>query len=189
VLDPPKPIDTGREATEALCADIAARLASRFGLVVNGWLNHTRGGRWTEPPVDEALRHVVEAGYRKIVYFPYGFLGDNAESQLEGRVALEAMTAASGDSPRVEARHLPCLNVAPALMELLARQVLTCASACGPGVGGAIPVAAGTAVCFRFCQPDTARGVTCALCAVPGQAASAPGADAAAPQDAAPVSV
>ena len=24
-------------------------------LVVNGWLNHTRGGRWTEPPIEAAL--------------------------------------------------------------------------------------------------------------------------------------
>ncbi|MEZ5291725.1 MAG: ferrochelatase [Vicinamibacterales bacterium] len=116
VLDPPKPIDTGREATEALCAEIAARLAPRFGLVVNGWLNHTRGGRWTEPPVDQALAEVVRAGFTRVVYFPYGFLGDNAESQLEGRVALR-------QTP-LEALHLPCLNDAPTLIDVLARQVL-----------------------------------------------------------------
>lgn len=168
VLDPPKPIDTGREATEALCADISARLAPRFGLVVNGWLNHTRGGRWTEPPVDEALRHVVSAGFGKIVYFPYGFLGDNAESQLEGRVALAAVTGARDGGLPVEARHLPCLNASPALLEMLARQVLTCARSCGPGVAGAIPVRAGEAVCYRHCQPAGARGVTCDICAAPG---------------------
>ena len=62
VLNPPKPIATGREATEAVCADIRARLEDRFGLIVNGWLNHTRGGKWTEPAIDEALRQVSAAG-------------------------------------------------------------------------------------------------------------------------------
>lgn len=116
VLDPPKPIDTGREATEALCAAIAARLSDRFGLIVNGWLNHTRGGRWTEPPIEEALADVQAKGYSRVVYFPYGFLADNAESELEGRLALAGV-------PGLAARHLPCLNDSPALMAMLARQV------------------------------------------------------------------
>ena len=160
VLDPPKPIDTGREATEALCAVIRARLERRFGLVVNGWLNHTRGGRWTEPPVDQALARVAAAGFRRVVYFPYGFLGDNAESQLEGRVALE-------NAPSLEARHLPCLNEAPGLLDLLVRQVLSCASTCLPAGRGPIPLRVVDAGCDRFCQPAEARGATCAICAVP----------------------
>ena len=56
LLAPEKPIATGLAATEALRQAIAARLAPRFGLVVHGWLNHTRGGRWTEPPIEAALR-------------------------------------------------------------------------------------------------------------------------------------
>lgn len=116
VLDPPKPLDTGREATEALCAAIAARLSDRFGLIVNGWLNHTRGGRWTEPPIEEALAEVQAKGFSRVVYYPYGFLADNAESELEGRLALAAV-------PGIESRHLPCLNDSPALMEMLARQI------------------------------------------------------------------
>jgi len=173
VLDPPKPIDTGREATEALCADISARLAHRFGLVINGWLNHTRGGRWTEPPVDEALRHVVASGYRKIVYFPYGFLGDNAESQLEGRVALAAVTGAGAGSLPVEARHLPCLNASPALLELLARQVLTCARTCGPDAVDSPARGVAEAGCVRACQVAAERGGGCAICAEPGGRATA----------------
>jgi protoheme ferro-lyase len=116
VLEPPKPLDTGREATEALCAAIASRLSDRFGLIVNGWLNHTRGGRWTEPPIEEALAEVRAKGYSRVVYYPYGFLADNAESELEGRLALAGV-------PDLEARHLPCLNDSPILMELLARQI------------------------------------------------------------------
>ena len=116
VLDPPKPLSTGREGTEAICAALAARLSPHFGLVVNGWLNHTRGGRWTEPPIEKVLAQVKAAGYSRVVYFPYGFLADNAESQLEGRIALANVSG-------LGARHLPCLNDSPALMELLARQV------------------------------------------------------------------
>lgn len=121
VLDPPTPIDTGLEATQSLCREVAERLRPRFGMVVNGWLNHTRGGRWTEPPIEEALAAVERAGFRKVVYFPYGFLGDNAESQLEGRVALAATS--------LSALHLPCLNDSPALLDALRRQILSTAQA------------------------------------------------------------
>ncbi len=120
LITPPRPIDTGLAATEALCAAIARRLAPHFGLVVNGWLNHTRGGKWTEPPIEEALQGVADSGYRRLVYFPYGFLADNAESELEGRVALAA-------HPDLAARHLPCLNDTAPLIELVAAQVLAAA--------------------------------------------------------------
>jgi protoheme ferro-lyase len=113
LLNPARPVDTGLAATEALCEAIRSRLAGDFGLVVNGWLNHTRGGRWTEPPIDQALRQVADAGFTRVAYYPYGFLADNAESQLEGRVALRA-------EPRLEALHLPCLNESPLLMDALA---------------------------------------------------------------------
>jgi protoheme ferro-lyase len=116
VLDPPTPIDTGLAATQALCDAIAAQLSPHFRLVVNGWLNHTRGGRWTQPPIDAALARVAASGCRRVVYYPYGFLADNAESQLEGRVALEVIRP-------VESRHLPCLNDSPALAALIAGQV------------------------------------------------------------------
>lgn len=117
VLDPPTPIDTGLAATQGLCDAISARLAPHFALVVNGWLNHTRGGRWTEPPIDAALARVAASGCRRVVYYPYGFLADNAESQLEGQVALEAI-------PAIESRHLPCLNGSPALASLIAHEVV-----------------------------------------------------------------
>lgn len=116
VLNPPTPIDTGLAATETLRMAIAARLAPHFGTVVNGWLNHTRGGRWTDPPIEEALAHVVEGGFTRVVYYPYGFLADNAESELEGRVALQALGG-------VESLHLPCLNESAALLDALACQI------------------------------------------------------------------
>lgn len=116
LLEPSKPIETGLESTERLRRAIETRLAPVFGMVAHGWLNHARGGRWTEPPMDEALRGVVDAGYLNAVYFPYGFLADNAETQLEGRVMAE-------DLPQLDVRFLPCLNDSTALAEAIAAQI------------------------------------------------------------------
>lgn len=116
LLQPARPVDTGLAATERLITEIKSRLSTEFGLVVNGWLNHTRGGRWTEPAMDDALRHIVDAGFTKAVYFPFGFLADNAETELEGRVALRKQ-------PGLQALHLPCLNDAPSLIAALASAV------------------------------------------------------------------
>ncbi len=117
LMEPPKPIDTGREATERLCSHVARLLARDFGLVVNGWLNHTRGGRWTEPAMPDALRAVREAGFKKVAYFPYGFLADNAETELEGKVALRGETWD-------ESVLLPSLNDDAGLVELLAADLV-----------------------------------------------------------------
>lgn len=117
LLEPPRPMETGRAATERLCAAIERGLASRFGGVFSGWLNHKRGGRWTEPPMEETLQRVVAAKFERVVYFPYGFLADNAESELEGRVFLRA-------HPWRSVVHLPCLNVEPEFIGTLARHVL-----------------------------------------------------------------
>ena len=117
LLDPARPIDTGRCATERLYGAIRARLSLHFGLILNGWLNHTRGGRWTEPPIEETLRRVSQAGFTNVVYYPFGFLADNAESQLEGRLAAAAQ-------PRLQIRFLPCLNDSAPLAAALARQIV-----------------------------------------------------------------
>jgi protoheme ferro-lyase len=68
--------------------------------------------------MDDALRHVADAGYRRAVYFPYGFLADNAETELEGRIALRKQ-------PRIEALQLPCLNDSPRLMSALATAIVS----------------------------------------------------------------
>ena len=118
LLEPPRPMETGREATERVCAAIGRRLGDRFGGVFSGWLNHTRGGRWTEPPMQETLHRVADSGFQNVLYFPYGFLADNAESELEGRVFLRA-------HPWRTVVHLPCLNSEPEFVAALARHVLS----------------------------------------------------------------
>lgn len=118
LLEPQKPIETGRVATEQLCDGIQQKLSKCFGMIANGWLNHSRGGKWTEPPIEETLTRVHDAGFRNVVYYPYGFLADNAESQLEGRLA-----AAAHRDLRV--RFVPCLNDSPVLADAIAAQVLS----------------------------------------------------------------
>lgn len=118
LVDPPKPIATGRLETTAVAEGIARRLAPRFGRVLWGWLNHTMGGEWTSPAADVAFRALVAEGYKRVVYFPYGFLADNAESQLEGKIILKTAPAS------VTTLHLPCLNASPELAEALARATL-----------------------------------------------------------------
>lgn len=117
LLQPAKPIETGRVATEQLCAAIQQRLASQCGMVANGWLNHTRGGQWTEPSIDATLKRVSDAGFHDVIYYPYGFLADNAESQLEGQLAAAAQ-------PTLRVRILPCLNDSTALADVIARQIV-----------------------------------------------------------------
>jgi ferrochelatase len=117
LLKPSKPIDTGLVATERLCQGIEQRLSKCFGMVSHGWLNHTRGGQWTDPPIEETLKRVSEAGYRQVVYYPYGFLADNAESQLEGQLAAAAR-------PELSVRFVPCLNGAFTLAEEIAAQIV-----------------------------------------------------------------
>ena len=117
LLKPEKPIETGLVATEKLCAGIQENLSNRFGMVANGWLNHSRGGKWTDPPIEEALKRVKDAGYRDVVYYPYGFLADNAESQLEGKLA-------AAGCPDLRVRFVPCLNGSPELADVIASQVV-----------------------------------------------------------------
>lgn len=117
LLKPPGNLATGREATERIGHLIAGELAGDFGMVRNGWLNHVYGGQWTEPSMEDALRQVAEAGYRRVVYFPYGFVADNAESELEGRMALRGR-------PELDPVHLPCLNASGEYLGAVARQIV-----------------------------------------------------------------
>lgn len=118
LLRPAKPIETGLLATEQLRCRIEQRLSNHFAIVANGWLNHTRGGQWTDPPIEEALKRISDAGIRDVVYYPYGFLADNAESQLEGQLAAAAR-------PELRVRFVPCLNGSLDLAHAIASQVLS----------------------------------------------------------------
>jgi protoheme ferro-lyase len=110
--------ESGRDAIERLCHGISQRLSGHFGMVASGWLNHGRGSGWTFPPIQDTLRRVSEAGFREVAYYPYGFLADNAESQLEGQVAAAAR-------PELHVRFVPCLNGSFELADAIAKKIVT----------------------------------------------------------------
>ena len=115
VQTPPEGVDNGVISFGELCWRIYKRLGNQFGIARNGWLNHTRGGRWTEPSVERLLPRLREAGYSKLMYVPWGFTTDNAESALEGKVFCREM-----ENPFERVEHLPCMNTHPAFIEFLA---------------------------------------------------------------------
>lgn len=112
-------VDNGVASFGALCWGIYSRLRGQVGVARNGWLNHERGGRWTEPAVDRVLERLRAMGYTKLIYFPWGFTTDNAESALEGKLFIEEM-----EDGFDEVIYLPCLNDAPPLIAMLADRLL-----------------------------------------------------------------
>ena len=135
LLQPPRPMETGRVATEEIALAIERRLKDRFGEIELGWLNHVYGGKWTEPSAEEAIAELSNADYKRLVYFPFGFMADNAESELEGRIALRTR-------PWLEMYHLPCVNDSDALADALAAQVLGAAGIAAPRQASAATPAA-----------------------------------------------
>jgi ferrochelatase len=117
LLKPAKEIETGRVTLERLGQAIAQRLTGSFGMVASGWLNYGRGERWTAPPIRETLRRVSEAGFQAVVYYPYGFLADNSESQLFGQLAVASR-------PELKVRYVPCLNGSFELAEAIAAEIV-----------------------------------------------------------------
>ena len=117
LLKPSKEVETGRITLERLGQAIAQRLTGSFGMVATGWLNYGRGERWTAPPIRETLRRVSEAGFQEVVYYPYGFLADNSESQLFGQLAVASR-------PELKVRYVPCLNGSFELAEAIAGEIV-----------------------------------------------------------------
>lgn len=114
---PPGITDTGYQDMFALYQILEEHLSPEFPTVSIGWLNHQLGGEWTRPTLLESVQKMQADGIQKFIYFPYGFLADNAETQLEGRMVMEE--AGIHAYP-----HLPCLNDHPEFIHFLAKQIL-----------------------------------------------------------------
>ncbi|MBN1478029.1 ferrochelatase, partial [Candidatus Sumerlaeota bacterium] len=117
LIEAPEGVNTGLESTQRFLDRLSERLAPRFAHTSVGWLNHTLGGEWTSPDLETAAADMLERGLRRVVYYPFGFLADNAETQLEGRVILRGFDA-------LEPLHLQCLNAWPPFVEHLAKRVM-----------------------------------------------------------------
>jgi protoheme ferro-lyase len=118
VVSPLPGVDTGLDRFTSILNALKRSLRPHFGLVRIGWLNHTRGGTWTSPAVEDALALIQARGYRNLAYFPWGFTTDNAETALEGRMFIEET-----DPPFERVEHLPCINTDDRLIDLVADRV------------------------------------------------------------------
>jgi protoheme ferro-lyase len=114
VVNPPAGVDNGLAHFREVLGPLQAAIAPHTECVQVGWLNHTRGGEWIKPPVPEALADLRARGYKKLVYFPWGFTTDNAETMLEGRIALRNMA-----DPFERVEYFECMNTCPAFIGIL----------------------------------------------------------------------
>jgi protoheme ferro-lyase len=118
VVNPPAGVDNGLIHAARVLLRLKSLLKPHFGLVRIGWLNHTRGGKWTSPAVPDLLPRIQQRGFTRLVYFPWGFTTDNAETALEGRVAVAGL-----ERPFERVEHLECMNTAETFIGLLADRV------------------------------------------------------------------
>ncbi len=118
VIKPPPGIkDTGYKDTFAMYQLLEKNLADEFRSISIGWLNHRLGGDWTTPTLEQSARQMLDEGIVKFIYYPFGFIADNAETQLEGKTVLEELGIKSYI-------HLPCLNSQNEFINLLATRIL-----------------------------------------------------------------
>ncbi|MBD3265738.1 hypothetical protein GF373_03645, partial [bacterium] len=118
VIRPPAGIrDTGYKDTFELYQRLEASLKGEFADVRIGWLNHRLGGDWTTPTAEQSAKNLLEQGYKTWIYFPFGFLADNAESLLEGRVVFRDLGVESY-------HHLPCINEDPDFLRFIAQIII-----------------------------------------------------------------
>lgn len=118
VMTPPPGIqDAGYCDTKQMYDDLEELLAPEFKAVGIGWLNHRLGGEWTRPTLEESAKAMLEQGIRQFVYYPFGFLADNAETQLEGQTVLN-------DLGITEYHHIPCMNDDPQFIRFLAGKIV-----------------------------------------------------------------
>lgn len=118
VVSPMPGVDNGLLSFAQVGTRVFRRIRRHFGRVSFGWLNHTKGGRWTEPSVQRCLHRIRQAGFEQLVYFPWGFTTDNAETALEGRILCK-----STPQPFRRVEHLPCLNTHPDFVRFLAHRL------------------------------------------------------------------
>ncbi len=117
VVTLPAGMNSGAQETGNLFRLVRKRLRDKFAWMRIGWLNHTLGGMWTCPSAEQAAQEAHDLGLRKVVYFPFGFIGDNGESMLEGRQQLAVV---EWD----EMLYLPCPNEDRRVLGVMARMAL-----------------------------------------------------------------
>jgi len=117
----PPTIFTGLEETmaffEVMKQKIMAHPQNIFSDVLQGCMNHSRGGEWTSDTIEKALLDYKREGYKGVVMFPYGFFADNSETEYDARKKLE-----QSGFPLYQ--YIRCINDSLSLGRWLAEQVL-----------------------------------------------------------------
>ncbi len=115
LVEPPEGLDNGLEQTENHIHQVKAELEPVFKSIHYGWLNHKRGGKWTEPDMEDLSRELEQKGEKLIFYYPIGFVADNTETQLEGPLCFASTPVF---------HTLDCLNLNPEFVDWVASRVL-----------------------------------------------------------------
>ncbi len=117
LVTPPAGIVSGLEETQALADNVGERLKDKFADTGLGWLNHTMGGKWTEPELSTLAEETFAKGIKRVVYYPVGFLADNAETQQEGVDQVSGITWE-------RMLQLPCLNADVSFIKWLSGRIM-----------------------------------------------------------------
>lgn len=88
-----------------------------FNRVMQGCINHSRGGEWTSDTIEKALAEFKAEGYDGVVMFPYGFFADNSETEYDARKQLDAAAFPLS-------QYIRCSNDDPEFIEWLSGKVL-----------------------------------------------------------------
>lgn len=115
---PPATIkDSGLRGAIRYYVALRKKFAPVFGAISITWLNHVRGGQWTQPELPRVFNTLRGKGISRFIYYPYGFLADNAETQLEGRDVYRGIEG-------IDIFQVLCLNSDPLLIGVLAQAVM-----------------------------------------------------------------
>jgi len=112
-------LNTGYKETltfyERLKTAIEHDARNRFASVKLGAMNHKFGGTWMPQTLERALEEFQTEGIEEVVIFPFGFLADNSEADLEAVMQVRAAG--------YPMQYIPCLNDSPGFMDWLAKRV------------------------------------------------------------------
>ncbi len=113
-------INTGYKETlmfyERLKTAIEHDTRNRFASIKLGAMNHKFGGIWMPQTLERALEEFRAEGIEEVAIFPFGFLADNSEADLEAVMQVRAAG--------YPMQYIPCLNDSPEFMDWLAKRVM-----------------------------------------------------------------
>ncbi|HTL52537.1 MAG TPA: ferrochelatase [Planctomycetota bacterium] len=126
VIDKPH-LKSGLRETFRIYKTIASPLKDRFTAVLPGFLNHSGRGTWSRPNMTKTVALMKARGVERLVYYPFGFVADNSETQLEVNHFVGGHMGHDGKcgvQHFKEFVHLDCLNNSPSLVQLVASKLM-----------------------------------------------------------------